>query len=377
MTQIKNKSVAYFFQGGRTERLDSSVDYAKEMFYGFHYFQNNYENVIIKEFESHKSRIRRLFFLIIEKRLRSFLKLPLYWSFLVNRENYKIIKKSDYCVFSSNRIGCSALPMLLVAKLFKSKNTSLSFILGLFSRKPRFFLFEVLQSGYIHLFLRYIDKFIFLSEGEFNYAVAKYPKLINKFNLLPFAVDLDLWKFNESSKEKNNILFVGNDGFRDFDLAENLSHSFIDLNFVYVSEFIKPESINTNNSKILKGSWGNPGVSDIELRDEYYKAKLTIIPLKESLQPSGQSVALQSLACGTPVLITKTEGFWDKKNFKNKKNIFFAENNKIESWTKLIQSIINESEEELNQVVMESRNLIEDKYSLIKFSKEIENILLK
>ena len=377
MTQIKNKSVAYFFQGGRTERLDSSVDYAKEMFYGFHYFQNNYENVIIKEFESHKSRIRRLFFLIIEKRLRSFLKLPLYWSFLVNRENYKIIKKSDYCVFSSNRIGCSALPMLLVAKLFKSKNTSLSFILGLFSRKPRFFLFEVLQSGYVHLFLRYIDKFIFLSEGEFNYAVAKYPKLINKFNLLPFAVDLDLWKFNESSKEKNNILFVGNDGFRDFDLAENLSHSFIDLNFVYVSEFIKPESINTNNSKILKGSWGNPGVSDIELRDEYYKAKLTIIPLKESLQPSGQSVALQSLACGTPVLITKTEGFWDKKNFENKKNIFFAENNKIESWTKLIHFIINKSEEELNQVVMESRNLIEDKYSLIKFSKEIENILSK
>jgi len=377
MTQIKDKSVAYFFQGGRTERLNSSVDYAKEMFYGFHYFQKNYENVIIKEFETHKSKINRLFFLIIEKRLRSFLKLPLYWSFLVNRENYKIIKKSDYSVFSSNRIGCSVLPMLLVAKLFRSKNTSLSFILGLFSRKPRFFLFEVLQNGYIHLFLRYIDKFIFLSEGEYNYAVDKYPKLKNKFNLLPFAVDLDLWKFNDSSKGKGNILFVGNDGFRDFELAENLSHSFKDLNFVYVSEFIKPESINNNNSKILKGSWGNPGISDTELRDEYYKAKLTIIPLKESLQPSGQSVALQSLACGTPVLITKTEGFWDKKNFEDKKNIFFAENNKIDSWKRLIDSIINESDQELSRVVMESRNLIEEKYSLTKFNKEIENILLK
>ena len=377
MTQIKDKSVAYFFQGGRTERLNSSVDYAKEMFYGFHYFQKNYENVIIKEFETHKSKINRLFFLIIEKRLRSFLKLPLYWSFLVNRENYKIIKKSDYSVFSSNRIGCSVLPMLLVAKLFRSKNTSLSFILGLFSRKPRFFLFEVLQNGYIHLFLRYIDKFIFLSEGEYNYAVDKYPKLKNKFNLLPFAVDLDLWKFNDSSKGKGNILFVGNDGFRDFELAENLSHSFKDLNFVYVSEFIKPESINNNNSKILKGSWGNPGISDTELRDEYYKAKLTIIPLKESLQPSGQSVALQSLACGTPVLITKTKGFWDKKKFEDKKNIFFAENNKIDSWKRLIDSIINESDQELSRVVMDSRNLIEEKYSLTKFNKEIENILLK
>ena len=156
-----------------------------------------------------------------------------------------------------------------------------------------------------------------------------------------------------------------------------MSHSFKDLNFVYVSEFIKPESINNNNSKILKGSWGNPGISDTELRDEYYKAKLTIIPLKESLQPSGQSVALQSLACGTPVLITKTQGFWDKKNFEDKKNIFFAENNKIDSWKRLIDSIINESDQELSRVVMESRNLIEEKYSLTKFNKEIENILLK
>ena len=49
--------------------------------------------------------------------------------------------------------------------------------------------------------------------------------------------------------------------------------------------------------------------------------------MKESLQPSGQSVALQSIACGTPVLITKTGGFWDNKNFKDKDNIFFAMKN--------------------------------------------------
>ena len=40
---------------------------------------------------------------------------------------------------------------------------------------------------------------------------------------------------------------------------------------------------------------------------------MTIIPLKNSIQPSGQSVALQSMACGTPVVITETFGFWDKK----------------------------------------------------------------
>ena len=65
------------------------------------------------------------------------------------------------------------------------------------------------------------------------------------------------------------------------------------------------------------------------------------------------------------------------KNFEDKKNIFFAENNKIDSWKRLIDSIINESDQELSRVVMESRNLIEEKYSLTKFNKEIENILLK
>ena len=38
------------------------------------------------------------------------------------------------------------------------------------------------------------------------------------------------------------------------------------------------------------------------------ESKITIIPLKNTLQPSGQSVALQSMANGTPVLISKTDG---------------------------------------------------------------------
>ena len=63
-------------------------------------------------------------------------------------------------------------------------------------------------------------------------------------------------------------------------------------------------------------------IDDLELRNIYQNAKLTIIPLKDSLQPSGQSVALQSIACGTPVIITHTSGFWDKKTLKIKKIYF-------------------------------------------------------
>ena len=61
----------------------------------------------------------------------------------------------------------------------------------------------------------------------------------------------------------------------------------------------------------------------------YHDADLTIIPLIDTLQPSGQSVALQSIVCGTPVLITKTSGFWDPTKFKNKINIMFFEKMKL------------------------------------------------
>ena len=101
--------------------------------------------------------------------------------------------------------------------------------------------------------------------------------------------------------KRKNILFVGNDGFRDYE-RRKLSKLLEDFNFVYVSENINESNLNNKNSDIKNGSWGEPYLTDIDLKIEY-QAFLTIIPLRNSLQPSGQSVTLQSIACGTPVLI--------------------------------------------------------------------------
>ena len=62
--------------------------------------------------------------------------------------------------------------------------------------------------------------------------------------------------------------------------------------------------------KLIEGHWNYEILSDEELKEIYNNAILTIIPLKDSLQPSGQSVALQSMSSGTPVMISKTSGFW-------------------------------------------------------------------
>jgi len=270
-------------------------------------------------------------------------------------------------------MGCSALPMLLFAKIFNKKITSLCFVMGLFSRTPKYKLLKFIQKVYIKIFLNELNYFVFLSEGEFNFAKKNFPKYKNKYSYIPFAVDLSLWKSSNSQKNKY-ILFVGNDGNRDYRLAENISKKFPNEKFVYVSELIDKNNI-ASNSQLISGSWGSPAIDDLELRNIYQNAKLTIVPLKDSLQPSGQSVTLQSIACGTPVLITDTLGFWDKKNFANKKNIFFAENNQIETWIEIINSILNMKEDDLTKFVKDGIDVVLNNYDLKVFNEKIEFLI--
>ena len=372
----KEIKITYFFQGGRLSRLESSEPYAKEMFYGFNYLNKKYSDTKIVEFSEHKTKIRRLFFLVVEKQLRRLLKLPLYWSFLLTKENLERIHRSDYLVFSNNRMACSVLPFLMLPKIRKKKIGSLCFVMGLFSRTPKYKILSFFQNIYINKLIHNIDNFIFLSFGEYSTAVNKFPKESYKFIHKPFAVDQDMWQKGGNKKE-NTILFVGNDGFRDYNLAEKIANMMPEYKFKFISEQINEKNLNGNNYQVIKGSWGEPAISDVKLRDEYRKALLTIVPLQESLQPSGQSVALQSISCGTPVIISSTKGFWDKDNFIDGKNIFFAKEDSVDYWTKKIKNILELPKSEYELISNKGNETIKDNYDLEKFSEEIENILIK
>lgn len=367
------KKITYFFQNGRIDRLNSQESFAKEMFYGYQYFRKKNFLTEIIEFRPQKTRLGKYFFLYIEKKIRNIFKLPLYWSFITNNDNFRTIRESDYLIFANNRMASSAVPMIIFSKILGHKHKSLTFVMGLFSRTPKYKILELIQKLYLILILKNIDKFIFLSIGEYEFANNNFKKYQHKFNFLPFAVDLDIWKIGNNTFKKY-ILFVGNDGHRDFKLAEEVSKMLPQQDFVFVSEEIDGTNL-INNSKIINGSWGNPKVTDTELREIYQNALITIIPLKNSLQPSGQSVTLQSIACGTPVLISHTDGFWDNKNFIDKENIFFAYENSTESWVNHINSILNLNEKEISKIVNSGKKIIDHHYDLNLFSEKIEQLL--
>ena len=85
-----------------------------------------------------------------------------------------------------------------------------------------------------------------------------------------------------------------------------------------------PLKTKKKNVTILKGSWGEEFLTDDQIRKLYLESYFVVIPLKQSIQPSGQSCCLQAMSCGKPVIMTKIMGIWDENLLKNEEDIIFV-----------------------------------------------------
>ena len=152
---------------------------------------------------------------------------------------------------------------------------------------------------------------------------------------------------DSENKEKKNILFIGNDGRRDYKKILKIANELKEYEFTLITSQISEDEILSNNVNLVKGHWNLSELTDVEIKKYYESAQITLIPLVESFQPSGQSVALQSMAMKVPVLITKTKGFWDYENFENNKHLVFIENESLEVWVKEIKLILDDENPKL------------------------------
>ena len=82
------------------------------------------------------------------------------------------------------------------------------------------------------------------------------------------------------------------------------------------------------------------------------------------------------MSVGTPVMITKTDGFWDPINFINNKNIHLIEKNEVEVWKQNINRYFEEKKE-MEKVKTEGVELILEKFNLNNFNRKLEEIIFK
>ncbi len=124
-----------------------------------------------------------------------------------------------------------------------------------------------------------------------------------------FGVDLDFWRPAPDSAD-DIAISVGNDWNRDFaTLVDSWRPDFPPLEIITSLPVIceKP------NIRVTRGDWRRQVVSDEDLRARLQRARLVVVPLHDTMQPSGQSAALQAMASGRPVILTDNRGCWDKE----------------------------------------------------------------
>jgi glycosyltransferase involved in cell wall biosynthesis len=136
----------------------------------------------------------------------------------------------------------------------------------------------------------------------------------------PFGVDTAFWTPGDQ-RTAGFVLSVGNDGRRDFACLLEAAER-IRLPIRLLTRMTLPDPLPGRVERIA-GHWRD-GVSDEALRGLYRDAACVAIPLRDALQPSGQSVCLQAMACGAPVVLTRTRGLWDRERIRNGENVLLV-----------------------------------------------------
>jgi glycosyltransferase involved in cell wall biosynthesis len=193
---------------------------------------------------------------------------------------------------------------------------------------------------------RWITHYLLNRTWTMLFGDGEFEPLINYFRVNPervivnqCGIDTDFWTPATAGEEGvgNYVLAVGNDGRRDYELllkaAAQCRRQFIILTRAEIKGPIPP------NVKIMTGDFREEILSDLELRDLYRRALCVVTPVIETLQPSGQSVCLQAMACGRPVVLTRTEGLWSKSEVRDGENMVLVPPHNISAMAEAIERV--------------------------------------
>jgi glycosyltransferase involved in cell wall biosynthesis len=136
-----------------------------------------------------------------------------------------------------------------------------------------------------------------------------------------FGVDTSFWRPDLAVK-RDIVVAIGNDGRRDFATLVAAADR-IQASVHIVTKLPLPETLPANVTH-HRGSWHGSELSDERIRELYQRARAVVVPLQPTNQPSGQSVTLQAMACGAPVVLTETEGLWSREQMAEGRNVLLV-----------------------------------------------------
>ena len=349
--------IKYIFKSGRKNRINSLKNFPNEFFYGYPYLIENGFDVEIIEENDLKIHNNTILISYINKFLNLFLDFPLlHFVKLLNKKNLTLLNNADILITTTNSVGLS---LGLLKNLNLIKKPIIFIAMGLIPLKNNF-----LKISYYKFLLQNLNV-ICLSINEQKYLISKLKN--NKISYLPFGVDMKYWRPKKSISNKGYILAIGNDYARDWKtLIDAWDIDFPELKLVTSL----PLKTKKKNITILKGSWGEEFLTDDQIRKLYLDSYFVVIPLKQSIQPSGQSCCLQAMSCGKPVIMTKIMGIWDENLLKNEEDIIFVPPYSTNKLKKAIKELLT-NKTLYRSLSLKGKKLIKEYYNSELMSKSL------
>ena len=145
--------------------------------------------------------------------------------------------------------------------------------------------------------------------GELEPLLARAPDLAERVHVNTFGVDTSFWAPEEVGTA-DEVVAIGNDGHRDWATLVRAASS-IPATVRILTSHPQPADLPANVTW-ERASWHDQILSDPEVRDVYRRAAVVVVPVRDVVQPSGQSVTLQAMACARPVVLSRTRGLWSQ-----------------------------------------------------------------
>lgn len=191
------------------------------------------------------------------------------------------------------------------------------------------------------------------------------PESVISVNL--FGVDTKFWR-PDPNVTRDIVLSIGNDGRRDFATLVAAAER-IPWPVHIVTKLPLPATL-PGNVTHHRGSWHGAELSDAQIRALYQRARVVVVPVQPTNQPSGQSVTLQAMACGCPVVLTETEGLWSRAQIEDGRNLLLVRLGDSAHLAARVNEVIDD-QDLADRLGRAGRATVESTGSIERFAEEV------
>ncbi len=211
-----------------------------------------------------------------------------------------------------------------------------------------------------------------ISRSEYEHLAAILPGV--SVHYVPFGVDHRFWTPARVSEHGGYVLSVGNDPQRDYDtLIRAWRPKFPDLRIVTrLTISAQPPA----NVEVIAGDWRTQRLSDAALREMVRGCRFVVVPVRDTLQPSGQSACLQAMACGKAVVLSDIAGLWDRGLMRDGENCILVPPGDAEALGRSVQQLFDDPTR-AQAIGRAARRTVEEYFNVDAMAQAVRELCLE